>query len=155
LLSEITETTRILVAEKPVKVTMMAPSEPVNISTDPIKLRQIVTNLTSNAAKFTEKGCVDIIISTLKGGLTIEVRDTGIGIKEEDLNLIFDAFGQVEDATTKSHEGSGLGLTISNNLANLLGGFLSVTSIYGKGSSFLLTLPLAQSDRQGVLSHAA
>ncbi|MBT0666161.1 hypothetical protein KI809_17760 [Geobacter pelophilus] len=155
MLAEVAETTRILIGNKPVAVQVITPVEPVVVSTDPIKLRQIVTNLTSNAAKFTDQGSIAIGMLIHEDQLVIEVRDTGIGIKEEDINLIFSAFAQVEDASTKTHEGTGLGLTISKNLAKLLGGSISVSSTYNKGSVFSLSLPLKQIDQQGIHSHAA
>lgn len=155
LLHEIAETTRVLIGDKPVTVRVLAPAEPVIVATDAIKLRQIVTNLTSNAAKFTERGSIEMCLDILDGRLVIRVRDTGIGIREEDLHLIFSAFGQVEDVTTKTHEGTGLGLTISRNLAKLLGGSISVTSSYGNGSTFTLSMPLNQNEHQGDHSHGA
>ncbi|MBJ6727134.1 sensor histidine kinase [Geomesophilobacter sediminis] len=141
LLNEIAETTRVLVRDKDVAVVVTAPGEDVVAVTDPIKLRQIVTNLASNAAKFTEQGRVELRLIPEAAGRTIEVADTGIGIKEEDLRLLFTAFSQVEDAATKSHEGTGLGLAISKNLAQLIGGSISVSSVYGTGTTFRLTLP--------------
>lgn len=155
LLSEIAETTRILVGTKPVAVSVVMPEAPVLISTDPIKLRQIMTNLTSNAAKFTDQGSIEIGLSIHDSGMEFRVRDTGIGIREEDLNLIFSAFGQVEDASIKTHEGTGLGLTISRNLAKLLGGTISVSSTYCSGSTFSLSLPLKDIETKGEQSHAA
>lgn len=147
LISEMAETARILIGAKPVTVSVTTPSGPIMITTDPIKLRQIITNLTSNAAKFTDQGTIDIRLVVHDSRLAIEVDDTGIGIKEEDLHLLFTAFGQVEDATTKSHEGTGLGLAISKNLAQLIGGSISVTSTYGKGTKFSLSLPLQQPNK--------
>ncbi len=155
LLHEIAETTRVLIGEKPVTVRVLAPAEPVIVSTDAIKLRQIVTNLTSNAAKFTGRGSIEMCLDILEERVVIQIRDTGIGIREEDLKLIFSAFGQVEDATTKTHEGTGLGLTISKNLAKLLGGSISVTSSYGNGSTFSLSIPRGDNENKGVHSHAA
>jgi signal transduction histidine kinase len=155
LLFEIAETTRILIGEKPITVRALLSSEPVIISTDPIKLRQILTNLTSNASKFTDEGSIVIALSILEGSIVISVCDTGMGIREEDLNIVFSAFGQVEDATTKSHEGTGLGLSISKNLAKLIGGQITVNSTYGSGSTFSLTLPLEQSKTRGVPSNDA
>ncbi|TWJ16870.1 sensor histidine kinase [Geobacter argillaceus] len=155
LLHEIAETTRVLIGEKPVTVRVLAPAEPVIVCTDAIKLRQIVTNLTSNAAKFTERGSIEMCLDILEERVVIQIRDTGIGIREEDLQLIFSAFGQVEDATTKTHEGTGLGLTISKNIAKLLGGCISVTSSYGNGSTFSLSMPWEHNENKGVHSHAA
>lgn len=142
LLTEIRETARILLGEKPVSVELATPADRLTFRTDPIKLRQILINLTSNAAKFTDQGSIELKLSPEGGRLQIEVSDTGIGIKEEDLPVLFSAFGQIEDATTKSREGTGLGLAISSNLAKLIGGSISVSSTYGKGTTFILSLPL-------------
>ncbi len=83
--------------------------------------------------------------------MEIAVSDTGIGIKEEDLHKLFIAYGRIEDAKTKRYEGMGLGLTISRNLAALLGGTISVTSIYGKGTTFIVSLPMQNMERLGGL----
>ncbi len=144
LIAEIAETTRILLGKKPVTVEVTAPAIPVMINTDPGKLRQILINLVSNAAKFTETGRIGITLSILGSSLRIGISDTGIGIQEEDLHKLFTAFSQVEDAKTKQHEGTGLGLTISKNLAELIGGTISITSAYGKGTTFAVSLPLRQ-----------
>lgn len=141
ILAEIAQTTRVLVGAKPVVVTCSAPDRGGVVETDPIKLRQIVMNLASNAAKFTEQGSIALTLSCDAGSVCIEVGDTGIGIREEHLDHIFTAFGQVEDAATKMHEGTGLGLTITQNLVKLLGGSLTVTSTYGEGATFRVTLP--------------
>lgn len=142
LISEIAETTRILVGKKPVTVEVAAPATAVTVSTDPVKLRQILMNLASNAAKFTESGRIEMKLSILGSSLAIAISDTGIGIKEDDLGRLFTAFSQIEDAKTKTHEGTGLGLTISKNLVELIGGAISITSTYGKGTTFVVSLPL-------------
>lgn len=141
ILSEIAETARILLGEKPVSVELSVTDEAIVLETDPIKLRQIVTNLTSNAAKFTDSGEIVLAVSRSENAVEIEVRDTGLGIKEEDFKLLFSPFGQIEDAATKSHQGTGLGLAISSNLARMIGGRLSLESTYGQGSKFSLSLP--------------
>ncbi len=154
LLAEIAETARILVGKKPVSVEVSAPAMPIMIFTDPIKLRQIVTNLASNASKFTESGKITLTLAIIGSSLEISVTDTGMGIKEEHLDKLFTAFGQIEDAKTKQHEGTGLGLTISRNFAELIGGSISVSSVFGKGTTFTLSLPLQNMDRQGGLYNA-
>ncbi|MHB8844206.1 MAG: sensor histidine kinase [Nitrospirota bacterium] len=154
LVTEIAETTRIFLGKKPVAVEVSAPSLPVRLSTDPIKLRQILMNLASNAAKFTDSGRIGIGLSLHGNGLAIAVSDTGIGIKEEDLHKLFSAFSQIEDAKTKKHEGTGLGLTITRNLAELIGGAVSITSTYGQGSTFVVTLPLEHIPAPGTSPHA-
>jgi signal transduction histidine kinase len=154
LLSEVAETTRVLLGDKPVTVEVSAPSLPVMITTDPVKLRQVVMNLTSNAAKFTEQGHIRLFLSFVGSGLEIAVTDSGIGIKEENLDRLFTAFGLIEDAKTKHHQGTGLGLTISKNLAEVLGGTITVSSIFGKGTTFTVSLPLQHDERRGGLYDA-
>ena len=151
LISEIAETTRVLIKKKPISVEVMAPAMAVMISTDIVRLRQILINLVSNAAKFTEEGKISITLSVIGSWMEIAVSDTGIGIKEEDLHKLFIAYGRIEDAKTKKREGTGLGLTISKNLAELLGGTIAVTSIYGKGTTFVVSLPIQNMERLGGL----
>lgn len=114
---------------------------------DPVRIRQILNNLTSNAIKFTGNGEVMITVSIKKetqdnAEVTIAVVDTGVGIKEEKISEIFDKFTQQDSSTTRKYGGTGLGLAISKNLAELMGGQISVRSSYGKGSTFWLTIPL-------------
>ena len=123
----------------------------VMISTDNVRLRQILINLVSNAAKFTEEGKISITLSVIGSWMEIAVSDTGIGIKEEDFHKLFIAYNRIEDAKTKKHEGTGLGLVISKNIAELLGGSISVTSIYGKGTTFVVSLPMQNRERLGGL----
>ena len=142
ILREVAETTRILVGSKSVDVEVIAHDGPVFIESDPVKVRQILTNLLSNASKFTERGRIVITLNAEDERLRISISDTGIGIKEDDLKKLFIAFNQLEDAKTKRHEGTGLGLTITKNLLNLLGGSISVSSKYGEGTAFVVYLPL-------------
>jgi len=142
LLHEVAETTRILLGNKPVEVKVVNEEGSKLVVTDPVKLRQILINLTSNAAKFTETGAISISLREADKGMAISVSDTGIGIRPDDLERLFTAFSQLENAHTKRHLGTGLGLTISRSLTELLGGTLSVSSSYGRGSTFTLELPL-------------
>ncbi len=109
---------------------------------DPSRLQQILNNLLSNAVKFTSKGTVEFGV-ILKDEVTLEfyVKDSGIGINEKDHTKIFEMFGQADASTTREHGGSGLGLTISKKLVELMGGKIWVESIKGKGSTFFFTLP--------------
>ncbi len=153
LVSGMAETTRILVGGKPITVKVTTPFMDVMISTDNVKLRQILTNLVSNAVKFTEQGKIAITLSVIGSWMEISVSDTGIGIKEEDLHKLFTAYGRIKDAKTDGQDGMGFGLKISKDLAALLGGTISVTSSYGKGTTFILSLPLQQADsRRGLYS---
>lgn len=145
IIQEVADTTRILLGSKPVDVEVVAHEGPIFIESDPIKVRQILTNLTGNAAKFTEKGKISLTLGKENDRIKVSVSDTGIGIKEEDLNKLFIAFSQLEEVKTKRHEGTGLGLTITKNLLNLLGGSISVSSKYGEGTTFEIYLPLNMS----------
>ena len=151
LISDIAETTRVLIGGKPVSVEVTTPFMDVMISTDNVKLRQILTNLVSNAVKFTEQGKITITLSVIGSWMEIAVSDTGIGIQEEELHKIFTAYVRTEDAKAKKYEGMGLGLTISRNFAELLGGSISATSIYGKGTTFVVSLPIENRERLGGL----
>ena len=116
---------------------------PQAIMTDAQRLQQIVKNLLGNAIKFTEKGHVRLGFEvTAEAWLRISVEDTGIGIPEDKQQVIFEAFTQADGSTTRNYGGTGLGLTISNKLAKLLGGRLEVESEPGRGSCFSLLLPM-------------
>jgi signal transduction histidine kinase/DNA-binding response OmpR family regulator len=118
-----------------------------SISTDPVRLRQILTNLLGNALKFTAEGSVriDVGVRRLAAGppvLSFAVSDTGIGIAPDVLGRLFEPFSQADASTTRLFGGTGLGLTISRRLARLLGGDIAVASTPGQGSVFTLTIPL-------------
>lgn len=116
---------------------------PGYIITDSQRLLQIMKNLVSNALKFTEAGLVELIIDRGEGAapIQLQVRDTGIGISPEKQSIIFEAFQQSDGSINRTYGGTGLGLTISKELAQLLGGFISVRSEPGVGSTFTLHLP--------------
>lgn len=118
---------------------------PANIFTDPTRLRQCLINLVSNAIKFTAKGYVHIRVSLQNekdvSYLNIRVEDSGIGIPEDRQQDIFDSFTQADRSTTRKYGGTGLGLAITKQLTGFLGGFLSVSSEEGTGSTFSLTIP--------------
>ncbi len=132
--------------EKRLKLrTIYDESVPAVILLDEIRLRQILFNLVGNALKFTERGYVDIEVNCIlpqqQDGietvdLEISVTDSGIGIPEESQTLIFDAFAQVEGSLSRRYEGTGLGLTITHRLTELMGGTLTLVSEIGKGSRF-------------------
>ena len=113
------------------------------IYSDQDKIRQIVLNLLSNAAKFTQQGTITLTTRRVgEHNLSISIADTGIGISAEALPRIFKEFEQADTTTTRRYGGTGLGLTISRNLARLLGGDLSAESTLGAGSTFTLTIPI-------------
>jgi len=122
----------------------IAPGTPDRIETDPQRLGQILKNLVSNALKFTETGEVTVrIFPGTHQTVCFDVQDTGIGVSEHQREIIFDAFRQADGSTHRKYGGTGLGLTISRDLARLLGGDITVVSTPGAGSTFTLTLPLA------------
>jgi signal transduction histidine kinase len=129
------------------------PDIPDLVIGNPVRLQQVVVNLVGNAVKFTEQGRISIVIGS--GCLTDEsvelsvaVRDTGIGITEENQERIFSAFSQASESTTRLYGGTGLGLSISSDLVELMGGRLSVSSEVGKGSVFSFTIGLGVSEQQ-------
>ncbi|MFO7881316.1 MAG: transporter substrate-binding domain-containing protein [Kosmotogaceae bacterium] len=121
----------------------------INIYSDRRRIKQILMNLVSNAIKFTDQGMVKITaMQTHDDSVEIAVIDTGIGIKKEDIKMLFKPFQQIDMSRTKKHEGTGLGLHLSKKLANLLGGDISIESEHGKGSKFILRLPLKYAKKQ-------
>ena len=114
----------------------------LTLTTDPVRLRQILVNLLVNAVKFTRQGSVTLHVESAGEKVAFHVTDTGIGIEPRYLERVFEPFWQVEQTTTRAHGGSGLGLAVSRQLAQLLGGDISVRSAPGSGSTFTLTLPL-------------
>jgi PAS domain S-box-containing protein len=114
---------------------------------DPVRLGQIVTNLVGNSVKFTERGEVAVDVRPEGQGLLIEVRDTGVGIPPDRIEAIFDAFTQADGSTNRRFGGTGLGLTITRELVQRMGGSISVESTVGKGSSFLVHLPLLRASQ--------
>lgn len=111
---------------------------------DALRLRQVVTNLVGNAVKFNAKGGVTYISTSVldSGCWVLQVVDTGVGIPEKLLGTIFDEFTQVDSSSTRRHGGTGLGLTITKGLIELMGGQIDVESEVGNGTTFVVTLPL-------------
>ena len=115
---------------------------PPTVTTDEQRLQQVIKNLLSNAFKFTKRGGVTLRISPAADErIAFSVADTGMGIPQDKLRIIFEAFQQGEGGTSRKHGGTGLGLSISREIARLLGGELGVSSIAGEGSEFTLYLP--------------
>lgn len=121
------------------------PDVPMAYVGDPLRLAQIITNLTNNAIKFTEKGEVGVYISRVKQHhIRFEVRDTGIGLTKEEISKLFRSFSQADTSTTRKYGGTGLGLAISKQLVQLMGGYIWVQSEKGKGTSFFFTVTLKE-----------
>jgi len=118
------------------------PPEQSPCQTDPLRLRQILSNLIDNALKFTNEGYIEIGYTNKEPGqLVFYVKDTGIGIRKEKLSLIFGRFRQLEEAYTRLYGGTGLGLTITKSLVQILKGKIWVESVVGEGSTFYFSLP--------------
>jgi two-component system, sensor histidine kinase and response regulator len=125
---------------------MVHSNVPTLLRGDPSRVRQVLLNLLSNAIKFTEKGEIFLEITVKDPGpkeamIQMAVRDTGIGIPEDRMDRLFLSFSQVDASTTRKYGGSGLGLAICHQLAELMGGTISVESAIGQGSTFALTVP--------------
>jgi len=141
LLREVADTTRVLLGGKPVEVIVSTEAGAIPMTSDPVKVRQVILNLAANAAKFTDAGRIVLQQTSGTSTISIDVHDTGIGIRAEDVQKLFIAFSQIEDAQTKHHEGSGLGLAITRELTQMLGGRVSVESEPGRGSTFTVHFP--------------
>ena len=115
------------------------PETPTAIAGDPTRLRQVISNLVNNAIKFTAKGSVHIAAAVEGRNLVVSVTDTGIGIKQEHLGMLFEAFRQVDGSVRRVYEGTGLGLYLCRKLLHLMGGKIEVESEYGSGSRFTYT----------------
>jgi signal transduction histidine kinase/DNA-binding NarL/FixJ family response regulator len=129
---------------------LIAPDVPSRVRGDPIRLRQILANLVSNAIKFTEKGGISVEVSRRNASRTdvelmFAVQDTGSGMSTEVTQRLFSAFSQADASTTRTHGGSGLGLAICKRLTELMNGRIGVKSIEGKGSVFWFVIPLRKS----------
>ncbi len=122
------------------------PAIPQGLMGDEVRIRQIMVNLMTNAIKFTETGAVVLKLSYSKQAyginLKITVEDSGIGIAEENMDKLFQSFQQVDTRKNRAVEGTGLGLAISKRLVTQMGGFINVSSVYGKGSVFSFVIPL-------------
>lgn len=140
-------------AEKGIEIyTMIKADVPEEVIGDPSRLRQILNNLISNAVKFTKQGEISVKVDCLgeKDGaalLSFKVKDTGIGIHKEQIDTIFRSFSQADTSTTRKYGGTGLGLAISSELVKMMGGEISVESVFGEGSTFKFNVRLKISKR--------
>jgi len=137
-----TATVEPLLKDGRVRIVREVPPDLPTVKTDRDKLKQILLNLLSNAVKFTEQGEIKVSASPENGNLKLAVADTGIGMKKEALEHIFEEFQQAEKTTASKYGGTGLGLAIVKKFINLMGGEIVVESEEGKGSKFTITLPM-------------
>ncbi|MGD2118176.1 MAG: transporter substrate-binding domain-containing protein [Chromatiales bacterium] len=146
IFSNLATLTAVRLGDKPVEyVYQIDPQVPKKLISDPYRLSQILTNLVSNAVKFTDTGSILVRVSVQQQQplqLLFEVIDSGIGIEPERLEQLFEAFVQADGSTTRRYGGTGLGLSISKQLTRLLGGSIGVESTPGQGSRFYFSLPM-------------
>jgi PAS domain S-box-containing protein len=140
--TEVTQQIEPMVRKKQLEFQIDVSSECPVIYSDRTKIKQVMLNLLSNAVKFTNKGTVSVNAECAPGGVRIDVVDTGIGIRQSDLQAIWEDFRQVDQSRTREFPGTGLGLSITRKLLERLGGTVTVQSSYGEGSTFSVYLPL-------------
>jgi signal transduction histidine kinase len=137
-------------AKKGLALSIVAPPDLGQLNSDQRRLEQLLLNLVNNGIKFTESGSVTltaeiiappVAASPASSDIVLRITDTGVGIKPEDLPLLFQPFRQIDTGTARQHEGTGLGLAICRRIAALLGGEIRVASAWGQGSEFIVTLP--------------
>jgi len=151
LIGECVESARPLVSSSQVELRLRIDaslSHAPEWTSDAVRLRQIVTNLISNAAKFTEAGRIEVRAQIERACVVIEVEDTGIGISSEDLPTIFDEFHQVDSSSTRRASGTGLGLAICRRLCAAMGGEITARSTPDQGSCFTVRLPLTPTGKR-------
>ncbi|WP_172975917.1 ATP-binding protein [Sulfitobacter sp. THAF37] len=117
-----------------------------DIHADPSRIRQVLINLVGNASKFTKEGGIDLTVKVGDDEVEFSVKDSGIGIPEDQVNRVFEAFHQVDSTSTRQFGGTGLGLAISRDIAEAHGGTLTASSVPGEGSTFVLRLPRTAHD---------
>jgi len=142
IVTEISQQIEPLVKKKSLTFSVELPSRDLTLHTDRTKVKQILLNLLSNAVKFTHHGGIWVTVSKDEEDLRFDVRDTGIGIRETDLESIWEDFRQVDQSRTREFGGTGLGLSITRKLVDALGGYVFAQSVFGKGSTFTVVLPI-------------
>ncbi|MET0388448.1 MAG: ATP-binding protein [Polyangiales bacterium] len=140
-------------AKKLELIVRIAPDVPRALRGDADRIKQVLTNLTGNAIKFTEHGHVEVRVTREPSGRQVRfsVLDTGIGIRAADHAQLFEMFTQVDGSLTRKHGGTGLGLSISKHLAEAMGGAIGLASEHGRGATFWFTIPLHLSERRATL----
>jgi len=141
LLAVVIPTVEQLARQKGLTLTYFVAPAIDNLYADKAKTRQVLINILGNAVKFTNEGSVKFDVAESDSDFIFSVTDTGIGIKKEDLEVIFDSFKQVGPAQVAGYEGTGLGLAISKQFIEMQGGRIWVESELGKGTTFTFTLP--------------
>jgi signal transduction histidine kinase len=142
-LEEVVRSGQVLAKEKNITLELVEEDDIPDVKADMVRMRQITWNLVSNAMKFTEKGGVTVRYGMLNDEeIFVRIEDTGIGIPEEQVQQVFERFRQVDESSTRSAGGTGLGLTITRELIHLHGGEIYAESELGVGSTFWFKLPV-------------
>jgi signal transduction histidine kinase len=131
-----------LILARPIRFHYEAPPWHLTVRGDPQRLKQILTNLVGNAVKFTERGEVSISVDKREGRLLIAIKDTGIGMNDEEMGKLFKPFQQVDGSISRRFGGTGLGLALSQRLIGFMDGRITVTSERGIGSTFIIEMPI-------------
>ncbi len=157
MLNDVINMTMTRKADKKIEIIVEAdPQIPCGLVGDEIRIRQIIINLMTNAVKFTNEGVITLKIAQSKQeygiNLKVVVEDSGIGISDENLEKLFESFQQVDTRKNRSIEGTGLGLPICKRLVTQMGGYINVSSKYGKGSRFSFVIPLKVSNPSPFIS---
>jgi PAS domain S-box-containing protein len=139
---KVVETSKPFADKKNLSITVSIDKDITDITSDNLRVQQILINIVNNAIKFTEVGVISIFCTSNNKHIKIKIQDSGIGIECDKLELLFKPFMQVETGLTRRHEGTGLGLSICKRLTEMLGGKIDVESQIGIGSSFTVTLPM-------------
>ncbi len=142
IMTEISQQIEPMVKKKALTLNIEMPSRGLVLHTDRTKVKQILLNLLSNAIKFTHQGGISVTVSKDEEDLRFDVRDTGIGIRESDIDSIWEDFRQVDQSRTREFGGTGLGLSITRRLVDALGGHAFAESVFGRGSTFTVVLPI-------------
>ena len=154
LIDNISAIVQLLVKDKDIAfILAMKESAPVCLYGDDVRLRQVLLNLLGNAIKFTHEGCIQLAISFTDTAVEISVSDTGIGIRTESLPALFDAFEQFDTIKNRNTEGTGLGLTITKSIVEMMSGEITVESTYGQGTTFHVKIPKVLGDA-ALIHHA-
>ncbi len=141
IVQEALETVRPLLDQRHLWVRLERDGDPPALFLDRTRIRQVLLNLLNNAARYTDQGGITIAVQVREADVLLEVRDTGVGIAPDQMDVIFDEFRQA-DMTTRRREGAGLGLSLSRRFVELHGGSMWAESTPGKGSTFFVSLPL-------------
>ena len=142
MITEVDQIVRPLVEKNRNAFVLDCPADIGDFDTDLVKVKQVLFNLLSNSAKFTEEGSITLAIVRRPDTLEFAVTDTGIGMTADQIERLFEAFSQADVSTTRKYGGTGLGLALSRSFCRMLGGDVTVSSQLGVGSTFTVTLPL-------------